>query len=175
MKVPSGEVKFFQWPARKLEQVWPMIKPYVKGLVERLTPKLDAEDLITNIVGGKWQLWLAWVPEDRQVIALMITELEQYKNGEKSCHMVIATGDHREQWQDLALKEIEKWALAEGCTYLSGWCRPGWESVTRQHGYKRTHVMIEKKLVQKAVKPSMREEENGRRESTQQPDSHAED
>lgn len=167
------DVKFFQWPARKLEEVWPMIKPYVKAVIERLQPKLTGERFVNNVLSGKWQLWVAWVPADRKVIAFMITELEQYDNGDRAAHMVIVTGDHREKWQDLALQEVEKWAIEEGCVALSGWCRPGWEGLTRQHGFKRTHVLIEKKLVRKEVKPK-KEIDNGRIQGRRHSDGHAE-
>ena len=76
----------------------------------------------------------------------MVTELIKRKLG-KVCHIYIATGRQRHKWQHL-INDIEDFAKAEGCQMMELIARPGWQKVYNNYGYKRTHVVLEKKIKQ---------------------------
>ena len=55
------------------------------------------------------------------------------------------TGRQRNKWQHL-IKDIETFAQQEKCLMLELIARPGWQKILNQFGYKRTHVVLEKKV-----------------------------
>jgi hypothetical protein len=44
------------------------------------------------------------------------------------------------------MDEIANWAKSEECTHVESWARPGWERVLKQYQFKKTHVLLERKL-----------------------------
>ena len=53
----------------------------------------------------------------------------------------------RNKWQHLISKR-EDFAKDEGCKMMELIARPGWQKVYNNHGYKRTHVVLEKQIKQ---------------------------
>ena len=44
------------------------------------------------------------------------------------------------------IEVIEKWGKQQGCTHLETYARPGWSRILKQHNYKVTHYLLERKL-----------------------------
>ena len=63
------------------------------------------------------------------------------------CHIYIMTGRQRHKWQHL-ISKIEDFAKEEGCEMMELIARPGWQKVYNNHGYKKTHVVLEKQIKQ---------------------------
>jgi len=63
----------------------------------------------------------------------------------KVCHIYIMTGRQRNKWQHL-ISKIEDFAREEGCDIMELIARPGWQKVLNIFDYKRTHVVLEKKI-----------------------------
>ena len=57
------------------------------------------------------------------------------------------TGRQRHKWQHL-ISEVENFAKEEGCDMIELIARPGWQRVLNLFDYKRTHVVLEKKIKQ---------------------------
>ena len=81
---------------------------------------------------------------------VVVTELIKRKLG-KVCHIYIMTGRQRHKWQYL-VKDIEKFAKDEECQMMELIARPGWQKILNNYGYKRTHVVLEKKIKQEEKK-----------------------
>ena len=56
------------------------------------------------------------------------------------------TGKERTLWQYEVMKTLEKHALQNGCDKGYSLARKGWTKIFKQHGYKETHVLLEKEL-----------------------------
>ena len=61
------------------------------------------------------------------------------------------TGRQRHKWQHL-ISKIEDFAKEEGCQMMELISRPGWQRVLILFNYKRTHVVLEKKIEQEELK-----------------------
>jgi len=77
---------------------------------------------------------------------VVVTEIIKRKHG-KVCHVYIVTGRQMSKWQHL-ISRVEEFAKDEGCKMMELIARPGWQKVYNNHGYKRTHVVLEKQIKQ---------------------------
>ena len=96
----------------------------------------------------KMQLWMLWDNEEKntQYYGVVVTEILQ-RPLKKCLNIRIMTGHHRDKWQHL-IKNIEKFAWDNKCDSMELIARPGWQKVYNNHGYKRTHVVLEKQIKQ---------------------------
>ena len=103
---------------------------------------------------GKFQIWVLWdkskATSVEKYFGVVVTELIKRKLG-KVCHIYIMTGRQRHKWQYL-VKDIEKFAKDEECQMMELIARPGWQKILNNYGYKRTHVVLEKKIKQEEKK-----------------------
>jgi hypothetical protein len=88
-------------------------------------------------------LWLA-LSETEAIEALAITEIAAYPRI-TVCKLLACTGDDAALWVHL-LESIEAWAKSRGCAAMEPVCRPGWERRLKPMGYRKTHVVLEKRL-----------------------------
>jgi hypothetical protein len=91
------------------------------------------------------QVRLVLVMNGERPQALVGVSIRQMMNGIGCGDMIWLAGIGREQWQDL-LPEFEQMLRDAGCTICRPICRPGWSPFLKEHGYKLTHVMMEKVL-----------------------------
>jgi histone acetyltransferase (RNA polymerase elongator complex component) len=77
---------------------------------------------------------------------VVVTEIIKRKHG-KVCHVYIVTGRQMSKWQHL-INRVEEFAKDEGCKMMELIARPGWQKVYNNHGYKKTHVVLEKQIKQ---------------------------
>jgi hypothetical protein len=141
---PTADSAFFQLPKEMLPEVWPVIYPGLKTVVERASGKVSLEELANDIIAGRWQLWLYL--NGGEYRALAITELATCKTGKKILRLIVCTGEDRELWEVLIPSTLEQFARIEGCTLFETWARPGWERILGRQGFKKTHVLLEKEL-----------------------------
>ncbi len=79
-----------------------------------------------------------------RIKALAVTEIAAYPRI-TVCRLLACTGDDAALWVDL-LAPIEDWAKSRGCAAMEPICRPGWERRLKPMGYRKTHVVLEKRL-----------------------------
>jgi len=88
--------------------------------------------------------WCGGSREAARIKALLITEIAAYPRI-TVCRLLACTGDDAALWVDL-LAPIEGWAKSQGCAAMEPICRPGWERRLKPMGYRKTHVVLEKRL-----------------------------
>ena len=137
-------------PTKELDKVWGLIEKDIKQALLYSGQLSDAEFVLDTAKQGKFQVWILWDKSQKittdKYFGVVITELIQRKLG-KVCHIYLMTGKQRHKWQYL-IKDIEKFAKEEKCLMLELIARPGWQKVLNQFGYKKTHIVLEKKIKQ---------------------------
>ena len=125
----------------------------MKNLISLLaySSQLTDSDFVYDLTKqGKFQLWVLWDRKQKittnKYFGVVVTELIKRKFG-KVCHIYIMTGRQSNKWQHL-ISKIEDFAKEEGCEMMELIARPGWQKVYNNHGYKRTHVVLEKQIKQ---------------------------
>lgn len=125
-----------------LPERWPTIRDRIAACCARSGGKYEPIDVLQNALCGRMQLWL--VQDDDATYALAITEIVSYPRI-TVCKLLACTGEDAPRWVDL-LDEIEAWAKGQGCSVMEPICRPGWERQLKPMGYRKTHVVLEKRL-----------------------------
>jgi hypothetical protein len=102
------------------------------------------EDMYKQIMLGKMQLWLAMFDGERPHLC-MVTRLVEHDQG-KVLYIVCLAGAHIRSVMHLR-KDLEQWAMMQGCQYISADMRPKLQRMLRRFGYHATAVTVYKSLV----------------------------
>jgi len=137
-------------PIEELDKVWGMVEKDIKSALAYSSQLTDSDFVYDLTKQGKFQLWVLWDRKQKittnKYFGVVVTELIKRKFG-KVCHIYIMTGRQRNKWQHL-ISKIEDFAKEEGCEMMELIARPGWQKVLNIFDYKRTHVVLEKKIKQ---------------------------
>ena len=83
--------------------------------------------------------------EENKVFGIGVTRIQELPNYQQ-LEIVICTGKRRELWENQFVAAITEFAKLNKCKRLCIWARPGWEKVSKQWGWKKKHVQLEKWL-----------------------------
>ena len=143
-------MKLVRIPTQELDKVWGMVEKDIKSALAYSSQLTDSDFVYDLTKQGKFQIWVLWDKSKPRPVekyfGVVVTELIKRKLG-KVCHIYIMTGRQRNKWQHL-ISKIENFAKEEGCEMMELIARPGWQKVYNNHGYKRTHVVLEKQIKQ---------------------------
>ena len=118
----------------------PLWLPFLPRIADRVDETVD--ELIDLVISGRVQIGLVIDDDDKAHALIGI----QYRKAGRELigELHWATGFGVKEWQHL-LSEVEKYLIEHvGCTIIKPICRPGWKPLLKKHGYKQTHVMMEK-------------------------------
>ena len=143
-------MKLVAIPIEELDKVWSLVEKDIKNALAYSGQLTDSDFVYETAKQGKFQVWVIWDKDEKitanKYYGVVVTEIIQRKYG-KVCHVYIVTGRQMSKWQHL-ISEVEKFAKEEGCKMMELIARPGWQKVYNNHGYKRTHVVLEKQIKQ---------------------------
>ena len=122
-------------PRLETPSIWPEAWEILQAAYRRpgLAGLFDSGDVLSRLTDARAQLWVAET-ENRMTTAC-ITQIEQYPRG-KICRIVAIAGDGHGLWRDW-FTEIARWARNEGCQFVRGEGRSGWERIMADAGLKR--------------------------------------
>lgn len=133
-------------PAQYLPDTWEHWSPWISKICER--SKDDLADVVRDLRDGRKQVHLLWDPEEEMCRGILGTELLVHStSGEKTCHLIWATGPGiKTDWASL-LQQIQDYAREHlGCSRFKATARLGWKSLLRRGGFRFSHVIAEKDL-----------------------------
>ena len=141
-------------PTQELDKAWSLVDKDIKQALAYSSQLTDSNFVFEIAKQDKFQVWIIWDKNQKKTIdkyfGVVVTELIKRKFG-KVCHIYIMTGRQRHKWQHL-ISKIEDFAKEEGCQMMELIARPGWQRVLNLFNYKRTHVVLEKKIEQEELK-----------------------
>tara|TARA_R110000765_G_scaffold296180_1_gene391368 strand:+ start:163 stop:582 length:420 start_codon:yes stop_codon:yes gene_type:complete len=138
-------IKAILIPTENVEEAWKLVDKHIQQALERSGDHFSSSDIKTNCLEESMQLWLGWDKDlDESHYCTAITQILKRPNS-KICNIFIATGREMKKWVHV-MDEIANWAESEECTHVESWARPGWERVLKQYQFKKTHVLLERKL-----------------------------
>jgi len=143
-------MELVQIPIQELEKVWSLVEKDIKSALAYSGQLTDSDFVYETAKEGKFQIWVLWDKNQKKTVdkyfGVVVTEIIKRKFG-KVCHIYIMTGRQRTKWQHLITK-VEDFAKEEDCKMMELIARPGWQRVLNAFDYKRTHVVLEKKIKQ---------------------------
>ena len=135
-------------PAADIMEYIEQLEPIMADVCTRSYGKFTPASLLKMVAEDLHQWWV--VASEGELIAFVVTEVLTYPTGLKAGNvLIVAAGDpqnsKRREWFHL-VGVLEEWARKEGCQHMQTLCRPGWEKALRAHGFKKTHLQMEKAL-----------------------------
>ena len=112
-------------------------------LIARRTKETLVE-LIRKVLTKEMRLVLVWDEAANKPVGLIGVRLH-YRGVDLIGELLWMAGHGRQQWQQL-LPDLENLLRDAGVTECRPLCRPGWSKLLKQHGYRLTHVQMEKVL-----------------------------
>jgi len=141
-------------PIIELDKVWSLVEKDIKSALAYSGQLTDSDYVFETAKEDKFQVWVIWDKKEKQTsdkyFGVVVTEIIKRKHG-KVCHVYIVTGRQMSKWQHL-ISRVEEFAKNEGCKMMELIARPGWQKVYNNHGYKKTHVVLEKQIKQEENK-----------------------
>lgn len=125
-----------------IDFVWPMAMPLLAKATVRFNNKMELEDIYHAIKRDVMQLWVIHDGED--VLVVGVTELIDYYNS-RSCRCLVLGGGGYPDFIPM-LKEVEQWAISEGCEHMEVVGRRGWVRALKDDGYDEFAAIIGKRL-----------------------------
>jgi hypothetical protein len=117
-----------------IEHIAPFREPIERALAEGYG-QMGYHDVLDGIARGEYQFWAS---KD----SCVVSTIDVFPRI-KQLTVIIGAGDLREI-DDVIRPVIEAWARSIGCDTMLIMGRPGWQRALE--GYKRTAVVLEKKL-----------------------------
>ena len=137
-------------PIIELDKVWSLVEKDIRNALAYSGQLTDSDYVFETAKEDKFQVWVIWDKKEKQTsdkyFGVVVTEIIKKKHG-KVCHVYIVTGRQMSKWQHL-ISKVEEFAKNEGCKMMELIARPGWQKVYNNHGYKKTHVVLEKQIKQ---------------------------
>ena len=137
-------------PIIELDKVWSLVEKDIKSALTYSGQLTDSDYVFETAKEDKFQVWVIWDKKEKQTsdkyFGVVVTEIIKRKHG-KVCHVYIVTGRQMSKWQHL-ISRVEEFAKDEGCKMMELIARPGWQKVYNNHGYKKTHIVLEKQIKQ---------------------------
>ena len=144
-------MKLVRIPAEQLDIVWSLIEKDIKDALAYSGNLTSSSFVLEKSKENKFQVWVLWDKDKKttreKYFGVVVTEIIKRELG-KVCHIYIMTGRQRHKWQFL-VKDIEQFAIDEDCLMMELIARPGWKRILNNFDYKMTHVVLEKKLINK--------------------------
>lgn len=118
---------------------WHWVEPLLAKAVDRMDSGMSIEDILTRIQTRHMQLWV--VPEEMAAVTT-IQNHPQFR----VCIIAYMGGEGMKEWLGEFLEVVGDWASQNGCKYLEGWGRPGWEKATKEFGFEKALTVMRKTL-----------------------------
>lgn len=102
----------------------------------------DRLEILGHLLTGQWAALV--LLEGEAECGLVIYEFRQ-QYGKKICRLVLGCGKGLTNQPEL-LDSFCEWCKAQGCNFVEGAGRSGWERVLSPHGFVRTETILRKPL-----------------------------
>lgn len=136
----SGEIKIRRYNPEYIDDIWPMVTPWLQGSLAVAPPWWTLGDLYTRCLAGDYALWMVYSDEESCGVAL--SELCQF-NAHLVCGVPWICGHNMQQWLPSLQEVIEQWGRDASASFLAGSGRKGW---MRASGMKDYGFILAKEL-----------------------------
>lgn len=126
-----------------IDDWWPVVLPFLRTYVGDSPRRYEPEYFRDILKKGKLQLWL--VMRAHLVKAACMTEIIKFPLSQEM-NIIMMTGEDVHLWLDL-IDTLEHYARSFECGRMTGNARLGWYKKLKSKGYKRSHMQIEKDLL----------------------------
>lgn len=121
-------------PADHVENVWPIVEPYMERAAEYTYGRYTVDDIKDSITQYDHHLWIVF-DDSKTIKGAVVTTFKHYPQA-KYLDMVFIGGDDGLVWKDDMLKVLKHWGYDNDCDGIESTARFGWEKIFKDDGYK---------------------------------------
>jgi hypothetical protein len=141
----ANNIDIVKIPSDRIDSVYPMVKKEISDSLKKAENGYGEEDVLSDLKEDLLSLWIVWDIDKKKHLGLIIAEISKRPQF-KVFSIFMVLGKDREKWQFKAQKVLEDFAIYNDCYKCFHPARKGWSKIFKQHGYKETHVLLEKTL-----------------------------
>lgn len=134
------QLRFTGVQSDMVKETWPAVRGMIKRGLVMESELYRPIDILDNLVKKKMQLWVAIDPEEKEIMAAMVTQLSIYPKG-VACWIVLVGGSGMNDWVGF-MKVIKLWAKSKGCNRILSFSRDGWIRKLAPYGFKKLRTLI---------------------------------
>lgn len=128
----------------KIVEVWPAVAQLLGKGLELYSDIMTMQEVIQNLVEGKWQLWMVYT--DDAIVYAATSEILIRSTGRKSLNMVLSGGSMLDEWLPTFLAALDDFAKEHRCADIWMTGRAGWARVGAPYGYRQRLVTLVKEV-----------------------------
>jgi len=136
-----GKAVSHSGPRYNLQSVYELLK---KRYIALSGPRYNLQSVYELLKKRYIALWVA-MDEDHKIKAAITTRIFQYPEG-RGLEMDWIGGDGMEEWLPPFQDALEKYALDNGCDFMAGQGRKGWEKPLKKLGWQYDFASFRKDL-----------------------------
>jgi hypothetical protein len=129
-----------------IDKFWPLAEFMVSEALAFSGKYADSSWIMEQLQKDLMQCWIMFgsdESEENKVFGVCIGRIGIMPNYNQY-EVVIATGKRRDLWEDGLQKAVTDFAKVNECKRISLMARPGWEKISKNWGFKKKHVQLEK-------------------------------
>lgn len=127
-----------------LDVVWPDVERLLERSLETARGKFAMDDLRNSVESGELVLWL--VVDGTTPIAAVTTRIIAYPQ-RHAMALDWVGGTRMNEWIDMVMDTIKRYAVDNGCVHLEGYGRKAWGRVLQKYGWKPEYIAYRMELV----------------------------
>ena len=117
--------------------------PYIQAISQRSGN--DPAEKVRMLYAGEAQAFFVYDDEARKAFAFLGVRYV-LRGQERQAELIWLMGEHRATWAHLFTDLQTYLRDAEGCKSIKAIARPGWSKILKHHGFRLTHLVMEKEL-----------------------------
>jgi hypothetical protein len=122
-------------PTEHAFAIWPKVRHHLSRCVEYTGDRFEVEDMLTQIVEGDQELWIAYDDDTKDIKGVVTTGYLNYPRKRALC-MQFTGGDDLKEWKEPMLEMLQQWAFDNNCDVIECSGRPGWAKIFDTDGHK---------------------------------------
>ena len=126
----------------ELKDIGHALKWHFDSFIERSRGEENLDHLIAEVMSGHRQCWVAW--DGKKVRACGLTQVLDHDI--KIVEFGHCAGEGREDWAEMMVEELMRWAKHIGAKRFRTINRPGHTKMLKSMGFKETHRILEQDL-----------------------------
>ena len=141
---PTGEYEISIVPAEQLTIVWEKVEKYLKKSASRSNGRTRVEDIFHDLLSKNSHLWIIFDKGSLEISGVLITMFNTYPTGKKMLNLEHTSGNNMQNWVEIGLDVIIKFAKETECDGIEGMGRHGqWNWVKNRKGWKKPATFYE--------------------------------
>lgn len=132
-------------PVAAIPGSWILLEPFIRKALGFAQGELDAGSLLELACRSKIQVWVIYAPEERLVVGVATTSVEQYPLL-SALRVITLGGEGFSNWWPLLHERLVLFARTEGCRHIEAVGRKGLGRLVDGFGFKPKYTTFVKEL-----------------------------